>query len=42
VEFDGVAAEHFVALEDYVEALTAHIFALVLEPAFGENDHLAQ
>ena len=39
---DGIAAEHFVALEDDMEALAADILALVLKAAFSKDDYLAE
>ena len=38
---DSVSADGLVALKDDVEALTPHIFALMLEAVSGEDNHLA-
>ena len=39
---DGFAAKHLVALKYHMEALAAHILALVLESSFGKDDDLAE
>lgn len=42
MSFYCIAAKHFVALNDHMEALAANILALMLEAAFGKDDDLAE